>query len=214
MIGIEWRSCWWTIWTRQGTEWRYLLIIAAHKLSSKYFSPNEVIEKIGQIAFRLQLPFMAKIHDHNSKRYEGKHAHQVQNDLPSFWELKPKESTAILERRRMIKRGNHAVTQVLVKWKGEEEADATWEDFQLMKEKFPVCSTSWSTLILEREGCQGPCLEPWPRRSSYDCPQEWAGGLELDGDGPVHLPHRWRTPTSENGEGPLGPTGFVTLTWK
>lgn len=110
-----------------------------HKLSPKYYGPYTVIEKIGQVVHRLQLPPMAKVHDifHVSqlKWYEERRAHQVQNDHPSFWELKPKESSAILE-RRMTKRGNRAMTQVLVRWKGEEEADATWEDFQLMKEKF------------------------------------------------------------------------------
>lgn len=85
------------------------------------------------------MPPEAKIHDNfhvsQLKRYKGKLV-QIQCDLPSFWEMKAKEPKSILE-RRMIKQGNCAVMQVLIKWKNEDVLDATWEDFQVMKEWFP-----------------------------------------------------------------------------
>lgn len=42
--------------------------------------------------------------------------------------MKSKEAEMILE-RRMVKRGNRVVTQILIKWKVEKALDATWEDF-------------------------------------------------------------------------------------
>lgn len=91
------------------------------------------------MAYRLRLPPEAKIHDifyvSQFKRYDGK-GMQVQCDLPSFWEVRAKKPNSILE-RRMIKQGNHVVTQVLIKWEGKDIMDATWKDFQLMKERFP-----------------------------------------------------------------------------
>lgn len=111
----------------------------SHKLSSKYYGLYTILEKIGSVTYRLQLPPEAKIHDifHVSqlKRNEGM-AVQIQCDPPSFWEVKAKEPESILE-RRMVKRGNCAVIEVLIKWKNEDVLDATCEDFQLMRKRFP-----------------------------------------------------------------------------
>lgn len=82
------------------------------------------------VTYRLQLLPATKIHNvfyvSQLKQYEGK-AVQVQCDPPSFWEVRTKEPEAVLD-RRMIKRGNQAITQVLIKWKEEDTMDATWEE--------------------------------------------------------------------------------------
>lgn len=110
-----------------------------HKLSSRYYGPYLILEKIGTDTYRLQLPPSAKIHDifHVSqlKKYEGKEV-QIHCNPPSLWEVKPKESKIILE-RRMVKWENKVVNQILIKWRGEEASDATWEDYYLLKERFP-----------------------------------------------------------------------------
>ncbi len=38
---------------------------------------------------------------------------------------------------RMIRRGNRAITQALVKWSSLDEADATWMDYWALKNQFP-----------------------------------------------------------------------------
>lgn len=48
------------------------------------------------------------------------------------------EPVAILD-RRMIKRGNGAVTQVLVQWANLLPEEATWEDYKFLKSQFPNC---------------------------------------------------------------------------
>lgn len=43
----------------------------------------------------------------------------------------------MLEKIRMVKHSNKAMTQILVKWKGYDTTKATWEDFATIVEKFP-----------------------------------------------------------------------------
>ncbi|KAH0696226.1 hypothetical protein KY290_013581 [Solanum tuberosum] len=46
------------------------------------------------------------------------------------------EPRCILE-RRMIKKGNKAVAQLLIHWKNMSKEQATWEDFHVIKTRFP-----------------------------------------------------------------------------
>ena len=39
---------------------------------------------------------------------------------------------------RLVKKGNAAVPQVLIKWLGVPETSATWEDYYVCKNKFPT----------------------------------------------------------------------------
>lgn len=78
---------------------------------------------------------------------------QVHSDPLSFWDFQPKEPESILE-RRMVKRGNKAITQILIKWKGESREDATWEEFWTMKEKFPTFNHRVE-VVLKGEGLSG-----------------------------------------------------------
>lgn len=43
---------------------------------------------------------------------------------------------AILD-RRIVKRNNSVVTEVLVQWQNHSKDDATWEKYQDLKPKFP-----------------------------------------------------------------------------
>lgn len=77
------------------------------------------MEKIGTVAYRLQLPPNARMynvfHISQLKKFEGKEV-RVQCDPPLFWEMKTKVPEIILN-RRLITRGNRPVSQVLIKWK-------------------------------------------------------------------------------------------------
>jgi hypothetical protein len=39
--------------------------------------------------------------------------------------------------RRMVKKGNATIVQVLVKWTNVDEASASWENWDVLKERFP-----------------------------------------------------------------------------
>lgn len=55
---------------------------------------------------------------------------------PYMWDLEEKQPKAILE-RRMVKRKNRTVSQVLIKWKGMDFSEATWEDYAVVAGKLP-----------------------------------------------------------------------------
>lgn len=111
------------------------------KLSPRYYGPFQVLQKIGEVAYRLQLPDGAKIHPifHVSclKRKLGVKV-QTQSALPKVdidGIIQP-EPKIILD-RRLVKKGHRAVPEVLVKWQGLEADDATWESYHQLQERFP-----------------------------------------------------------------------------
>jgi len=91
----------------------------SHKLSPLFYGPYKILQRIGPVAYKLELPEEAKIHPvfHISqlKRKLG-HNIQVHNQLPSHVVEVIKEPDTILE-RRMVNRFGKATTEVLVKWK-------------------------------------------------------------------------------------------------
>ncbi|XP_077234689.1 uncharacterized protein LOC143876893 [Tasmannia lanceolata] len=93
---------------------------AFRKLSSKFYGPYKVLERIRHVAYRLDLPEGAKIHPvfHVSllKKRVGDTI-VAQSQLPDILlngELKIQPQTML--ERRMVKRGNRAVTEILVQW--------------------------------------------------------------------------------------------------
>jgi hypothetical protein len=112
------------------------------KLSYKYFGPYPVLERIGMVAYRLDLPAASRIHNvfHVSqlKEYRADYT-PVFTDLPKMPALDclDTEPEAILD-RRMTKKGNHANVQVLIKWKNLPDETATWEDWDALKTSFPA----------------------------------------------------------------------------
>jgi len=53
----------------------------------------------------------------------------------SATELEPE---SVLD-RRLVKKGNRAIPQVLVKWANIPQASATWEDLYVVMRRFPTC---------------------------------------------------------------------------
>ncbi|XP_016752435.1 uncharacterized protein [Gossypium hirsutum] len=87
------------------------------KLSPKNFGPFSVIKKIGAIAYTLQLPPGSRIHPtfHVSqlKKHIGSSPAQTQLPLHDDRDAMQKEPVRIVD-RRIVKKGNQAVTEVLV----------------------------------------------------------------------------------------------------
>ena len=114
-----------------------------HKLSYKYFGPYTILERIGEVAYRLKLPVAAQVHPvfHISrlKPFSADYS-------PVFSELPPpdlvlcdKLPSAILQ-RRMVRDGNRATTQVLIEWGDLPDDSATWENYEVVKHRFPSSS--------------------------------------------------------------------------
>lgn len=111
------------------------------KLAYKYFGPFVVLDKIGKMAYKLELPADSRIHP-------VFHVSQLKpftpNYTPVFSELpRPPdlaghddEPVEILE-RRMVKRGSSALVQIKVRWRNDDTA-TTWEDYDTLRRRFPL----------------------------------------------------------------------------
>ncbi|XP_076945560.1 uncharacterized protein LOC143616694 [Bidens hawaiensis] len=106
------------------------------KLTPKYFGPFLIVEKVGAVAYKLDLPEEAHIHPvfHVSllKGPCGPPEKIVPLPVEARFNLQP---LAVLD-RRLVKRGNRDVIKVLVHWKDQTTQDATWEFLDEMKLRF------------------------------------------------------------------------------
>ncbi|KAK8942857.1 hypothetical protein KSP39_PZI008725 [Platanthera zijinensis] len=129
-----------------------------HKLSPRFFGPFPVLEKIGEVAYRLELPPDAKIHHtfHISQLREHK------GSLPT--QLLPLPSTVTADghplveplrvlQRRLILKKNRVVTQLLIQWHNGTVAGATWEDLWLLQQRYPHFS-----FLVDKEPLKGKAL--------------------------------------------------------
>jgi hypothetical protein len=109
---------------------------AKGKLGPHYYGPYRISAKINEVAYRLELPPSARIHDvfHVSllKTYDGPPPNAPQ-PLPPLLHGKvvPTPIKAIRARRA------RDTWQVLIQWEGMSAADASWEDLANFREHHP-----------------------------------------------------------------------------
>jgi hypothetical protein len=100
-----------------------------------------VIEQVGTAAYKLDLPPHWQVHPlfHVSqlKPFNADYSH-VFSELPDppHLDLADLQPELILD-RRLSKKGNAAITQVLVQWFSLPADMATWEDYNVIKIRFP-----------------------------------------------------------------------------
>lgn len=110
------------------------------KLAYKFFGPYKILERIGKVAYKLELPSGSNIHPvfHISqlKSFHPDHT-PVFSILPVTTDLQATEAqpASILD-RRLVKKGNTVIPQVLLSWTGLPAASVTWEDYYVVKAQF------------------------------------------------------------------------------
>jgi hypothetical protein len=82
----------------------------------------------------------------------------VFHELPKVVELDlmDAEPEAILD-RRLVKKGNIAIPQGLIKWKFIDADAATWEDISMLRSHFPTF-TAWGQAPVPEGGSVTPQL--------------------------------------------------------
>lgn len=100
-----------------------------------------MLEKIGEVAYRLKLPPTAKIHNvfHVSllKKKIGDQD-SVATQLPPISDTSSyKWAPAAVLQRRIVKRNGAAATQWLIHWLGTATEEATWEFADEIQMRFP-----------------------------------------------------------------------------
>ena len=113
------------------------------KLSPRFIGPFEILERIGEVAYRLALPpQLFGVHDvfHVCmlRKYEPDPSHvldwtDLEGDEDASYEERP---VRVLDRRDQVLRGK-TIPLVKVLWKHHGVEEATWERELEVREKYP-----------------------------------------------------------------------------
>ncbi|XP_039070395.1 uncharacterized protein LOC120217297 [Hibiscus syriacus] len=107
------------------------------KLSARYYGPYKVIEKIGLVAYKLQLLENSRIHYvfHISllKRKIGEKVVTSRDPLEVNAEGQLRVYPLLVLDKRIVRRNKTSVTQLLIQWVNFRPENATWEDFNVLK---------------------------------------------------------------------------------
>uniref|UniRef100_A0A2N9J200 Integrase catalytic domain-containing protein n=1 Tax=Fagus sylvatica TaxID=28930 RepID=A0A2N9J200_FAGSY len=112
------------------------------KLAARFYGPFQIVEKVGAVAYRLELPEEAQIHNvfHVSclKPKLGQSVLPIAKLPPmdSMGHLSP-EPSRILDQRTIKRRRHGSATEVLVQWEGSTQEDATWELLFKLQQQYP-----------------------------------------------------------------------------
>jgi hypothetical protein len=113
------------------------------KLAPRFFGPYQVIKKIGQVAYKLQLPADSRIHAtfHVSQLKKAVGNYKPSTELPVSLEVDKGNiiPAKVLSWRDKFDGGQHK-REWLVQWEGMDSGDATWEEELLLKSQFPDLS--------------------------------------------------------------------------
>jgi ribosomal protein L21E len=111
------------------------------KLSYKYFGPYGILKRVGEVAYKLQLPADTKIHlvVHVSLLKQALPGNEVvQHDLPSQVSVMEGVSTPLqVIDTKTIDSGKKLVRLVQVQWSGLPSSWATWENEHRLRHEFP-----------------------------------------------------------------------------
>ena len=140
------------------------------KLSPRYIGPFKIPSQNRGTAFELELPAqLSQVHNvfHVSqlKPFLPDHS-PVFSDISTLVDLSAHDTApeCILD-CRLVKKGNTAVPQVLIKWSKIPASSTTWEDYYVVKERFPSAS-DWGQAASQWGSCHTPpeCANAWRKR--------------------------------------------------
>lgn len=156
---------------------------ANHKLSFRFFGPFPVTEKIGEVAYRLQLPVDSKVHPvfHVSqlKKFVPP-KYQVLDVIPSH-EAHLQVPVRVLQ-QRLKTVGTKTIAQVLIERSGTPSPPPTWEDRDALKQMFPRAE-AWGQASSQEWGNVSGLTDSQKEQASSD-----RNSQERDGDDSTHGP--------------------------
>ena len=112
------------------------------KLSPRFIGPFEILEKVGDVAYKVALPPTLNVHDvfHVSmlRKYVNDPSHILNaNQLPIGdvvnYEEKPVKILDTKEHRLR----NRVIRYAKVQWSNHDETEATWELEEEMRQSYP-----------------------------------------------------------------------------
>jgi len=130
------------------------------KLAMKYYGPYTILERVGNTAYKLDLPADSLVHPtfHVSqlKAFRPDFT-PVYSNLPHSVDLLAENVVPeeVLD-RRLVKKGNAAIPQVLIKWTTLPASSATWEDYNVVQQRF-LGAQAWGQASSSAGGDVMPC---------------------------------------------------------
>nr|XP_028964667.1 uncharacterized protein LOC108169704 [Malus domestica] len=113
-----------------------------HKLQPRFYGPFKVLQKIGHVAYKIDLPTTSKLHPVFHVSCLKK---QLGSDIIPAVPLPVVIEDGLLEdyplailRRRLTGQGSSSKTGVLVQWQHRPKEDATWENYAEFVNRFPA----------------------------------------------------------------------------
>ncbi|GKD54636.1 putative nucleotidyltransferase, ribonuclease H, partial [Tanacetum coccineum] len=113
------------------------------KLSPRFIGPFEILERIGEVSYRLALPpQLSHVHDvFHVSLLRGYHYHPLHVASYPFDQIQPdmslsEEPESILDRQERVMR-NKVIPFVKILWKNHPERGATWETEESMRASYP-----------------------------------------------------------------------------
>ena len=125
---------------------------ANHKLAYKYYGPYKIVGRIGEVAYKLELPEGSRIHPvfHVSQlKKVVAPTYPISSLLPSV-NSHLQILVSVLQ-RRVHQKGKRTVAQGLILWSDSTPEAATWEDLESPKQQFPR-APAWGQAVSQRRG--------------------------------------------------------------
>ena len=141
---------------------------ANNKLSSNFFGPFQVTARIGNVAYRLQLPEGSRIHPVFHVSLPGGALPPSADTVSALPEpalpFSPPDFPEKVLARRLITKDKSKIPEVLVKWSSQPEALPSWEDFFELRSRFPGAA-AWGQAASEARGVSRLILHQPPVQS-------------------------------------------------
>ena len=113
------------------------------KLSPRYIGPYRIVERIGEVAYRLELPSdLDRIHD-------VFHVSMLRKYIPDPSHVLTEQLVQILDRREQVLR-NKTIPLVKVLWRSHTVEEATWEHEEQMKRHYPHLFDAGTNVLISR----------------------------------------------------------------
>jgi hypothetical protein len=124
---------------------------ANQKLAYRFFGPYQIVDKIGNVAYKLQLPATSTIHPvfHVSQLKGAVPVTQAARPLPAT--LDDLQVPQRILQKRVANMGSTVRLQALIQWSGLPASMATWEDVEALRQRFPR-APAWGQAGANRGG--------------------------------------------------------------
>ncbi|XP_070046454.1 uncharacterized protein [Nicotiana tomentosiformis] len=120
------------------------------KLSPRYIGPFEILERIGDMAYKLALPpSLAVVHPvlqvSMLQKYHGDPSHVLDFSSTQLDKLSYVGGPVAILDKKVRKLRSKSIASVKVQWSGQPIEEATWETEHDMRSHYPVELVTWIT---------------------------------------------------------------------